>query len=72
MKIEMNMNYDKIEEPSLDVEYSDEVLDTGWNPSVDLVCQEQQMERDEHVAMPVDLTTEIVDLFLRKMYSMQH
>ena len=72
MKIEMNMNYDKIEEPSLDAEYSDEILDTGWNPDVDLVCQEQQMERDEHAAMPVDLTTEIIDLFLRKMYSIQH
>lgn len=72
MKIEMNMDYEKIEEYSMDAEYGDEILSAGWNPSVDLVCQEQRYsERNEQVSMPADLTTEIIDLFLRKMYSIQ-
>lgn len=72
MKIEMNMDYEEIEEYSMEAEYGDEILSTGWNPAVDLVCQEQRYsKRNEQVSMPADLTTEIIDLFLRKMYSMQ-
>ncbi len=72
MSIEMNMNYDKIEEPSMDVEYDDEILDTGWNPAVELVGQERlQVAEKARTSMPPDLTTEVVELFLRKMYLMQ-
>lgn len=69
MSIEMNMNYDKIEEPSIDAGYDDEILDTGWNPAVGLAPQEQHVHA--RAAMPPDLTNEVIDLFLRKMYSMQ-
>ena len=73
MNIEMNMNYDKIEEPSVDSGYGDEVLDAGWNPVVGLVPQEQHAHSSDNdrAAMPPNLTTEVIDLFLRKMYSMQ-
>jgi hypothetical protein len=72
MNIDMNMNYEKIEEPSTDVEYDDEILSTGWNPAVELVGQEHLQETEStRVVMPPDLTTEVVDIFLRKMYSMQ-
>jgi hypothetical protein len=72
MKIEMDMSYEKIEEVSIDAEYGDEILSAGWNPAVDLVCREQlHAVRNEQVAMPADLTTEIIDMFLRQMYSMQ-
>lgn len=72
MNIDMNMNYDKIEEPSMGVEYDDEILNTGWNPAVELVGQEHLHETEsQRFAMPPDLTTEVVELFLRKMYSMQ-
>ncbi|MEQ1525748.1 MAG: hypothetical protein ABL902_10050 [Gallionella sp.] len=73
MSIEMNMNYDKIDEPSMDVGYGDEILDAGWNPAVGLAPQEQHayISDNQQASMPPDLTTEVVDLFLRKMYSMQ-
>ena len=72
MNIDMNMNYEKIAEPSMDAEYGDEILSTGWNPAVDLVCQEYLHAMDnEKAAMPPDLTTEVIELFLQKMYSMQ-
>jgi hypothetical protein len=72
MSIEMNMNYEIIEEPSMDAEYGDEIMSTGWNPAVDLIGQQQlHPQSTEQVAMPADLTTEIIDVFLRKMYSMQ-
>jgi hypothetical protein len=67
MSIEMNMNYDKIEEPSIEPGYDDEILEAGWNPAVGLVPQEQHA----YTSMPPDLTNEVIDLFLRKMYSMQ-
>lgn len=72
MNIEMNMNYEKIEEPLVEAGYDDEILNTGWNPAVDLVSQEHlHSTSNERVAMPPDLTTEVIELFLRKMYSMQ-
>ncbi len=73
MNIEMNMNYDKIEEPSMYAGYDDEILEAGWNPAVGLAPQEQHAytSDNQQASMPPDLTTEVVDLFLRKMYSMQ-
>jgi len=72
MNIEMNMSHEKIEETSMAAEYGDEILSTGWNPAVDLVCQERlHTQNNEQAPMPVDLTTEVAELFLRKMYSFQ-
>ena len=72
MSIETNMNFEIIEEPSMDAEYGEEILSTGWNPALDLVEQEHlYTQNKEQAVMPVDLTNEIIDVFLRKMYSMQ-
>ncbi len=73
MSIEMNMNYDKIEEPSIEPGYDDEILEAGWNPAVGLAPQEQHAHASDNqrTSMPPDLTNEVVDIFLRKMYSMQ-
>jgi hypothetical protein len=69
----MNMNYDKIEEPSMDAVYDDEILDAGWNPAIGSAPQEQQAHTSDNqqTSMPPDLRTEVVDLFRRKVYSMQ-
>jgi hypothetical protein len=57
---------------SIEAEYGDEIMCAGWNPDVDLVCQQLSLEpSDTHTVMPADLTTEIPEFFLRKMYSFQ-
>lgn len=72
MAITTDMSDYDIEADSLAAEYDDEIMHTGWNPDVDLVCQHLPLEAsDSHMAMPADLTTEISELFLRKMYSYQ-
>jgi hypothetical protein len=44
----------------------------GWNPAVDLVCQQQlHLPSEEQMSMPTDLTTAIAELFLEKMYTYQ-
>ena len=71
MKIIMDMsNYEVEYEPVAD-EYGDEILNSGWNPEVDLVREQLRLvpASAEQSAMPEDLATEIVELFLRKMYS---
>lgn len=73
MSIEMNMNYDKIEEPSIEPSYDDEILEAGWNPAVGLAPQEQHAHASDNqrTSLPPDLTNEVIDIFLRKMYTMQ-
>lgn len=71
MKITMSMSDYEIED-STEAEYSDDILYAGWNPEVDSVSQQLQLvPTPEEQDMPVALTTEIVELFLRKMYSYQ-
>lgn len=74
MNVTMNMsNYEiepETETETIEVEYSDEILYAGWNPEVDSVCQQLQLvPTTEQRAMPATLTAEVVELFLRKMYS---
>ena len=70
MNVTMNMSNYEIEPETIEVEYSDEILYAGWNPEVDSVCQQLQLvPTTEQRAMPATLTTEVVELFLRKMYS---
>ena len=72
MRITMNMSSYEIEQDSTEAEYSDDILYAGWNPEVDSLNQELQLaSAPEQSAMPVAYTTEIVELFLRKMYSYQ-
>ena len=70
MNITMNMSSYEIEDDLVEAEYSDEILNAGWNPEVDLVCQQLQLvPTAEQRDMPTTLTTEVAELFLRKMYS---
>jgi len=70
MNVTMNMSNYEIEPETIEVEYSDEILYAGWNPEVDSVCQQLQLvQTTEQRAMPATLTAEVVELFLRKMYS---
>jgi len=67
MKITMDMSSYEIEQDATEFEeYGEEILNTGWNPAVDLVSGLQEIES------PVDVTTAVVaEIVLRKMYSYQ-
>jgi hypothetical protein len=71
MAITTNMSNYEIGTDSVEAEYGDEIMCAGWNPDVGLVCQNLLQPSDTHLAIPVDLTTETSELFLRKMYSSQ-
>jgi len=73
MKIIMDMSNYEIEYESIVDDYGDEILNSGWNPEVDLVREQLQLvpASTEQSAMPEGLATEVVELFLRKMYSYQ-
>jgi hypothetical protein len=70
MAITTNMGNYEID--STETAYDDEIMYAGWNPDVDLACHHLPLEpSDIHTGMPVDLATEISELFLRRMYSYQ-
>lgn len=72
MTIVMNMSDHEIEREALEVEYDEEVMNTGWNPGVDSVSEQLQLvQTSEQNSMPDDLATVSAELFLRKMYSYQ-
>jgi len=81
MKTTMDMSSYEIEQEALELEYGDEILSAGWNPAVDLVCEQLlQIPNDEQMTMAADLTkldsaadvsTAVSEIFLRKMYSYQ-
>jgi hypothetical protein len=67
MKITMDMSSYEIEQDAMESEeYGEEIMNTGWNPAVDLVCGLQEIEPS------ADVTTSVVaEIVLRKMYSYQ-
>jgi len=67
MKITMDMSSYEIEQDATEFEeYDEEILNTGWNPAVDLVSGLQEIESS------ADVTTAVVaEIVLRKMYSYQ-
>jgi hypothetical protein len=72
MKVIMDMSNCEIEYETIESEYDDEVLCSGWNPEVDSVRQQLQLvHTDDQLTMPESVATEVVELFLRKMYSYQ-
>ncbi|MBU1690588.1 MAG: hypothetical protein KJ958_11435 [Gammaproteobacteria bacterium] len=71
MAITTNMSNYEIGTDSIEAEYGDEIMCAGWNPDVGLACQNQLEPSGTHMTMPADLTTEISELFLRKMYACQ-
>lgn len=73
MKTIMDMSNYEIEYESIVDDYGDEILSSGWNPEIDLVHEQLQLvpASSEQLPMPEGLATEVVELFLRKMYSYQ-
>lgn len=72
MSITMSPNNYEIEHDSMEAEYGDDILYVGWNPEVDSVRQQLQLEpTTKQPAMSDEPTTEVAELFLRKMYSFQ-
>lgn len=72
MTIVMNMSDYEIERGALEVEYEEEIMNSGWNPDVELVQEQLQLvPTDERMTIPDDLATTSAELFLRKMYSYQ-
>ena len=81
MKATMDMSSYEIEEDAMEIEYGEEIMSAGWNPAVDLVCEQLlQIPSEEQMALAAELptldTTEEVssavsEIFLRKMYSYQ-
>lgn len=72
MKITMDMSSYEIEKDEVEAEYSDDILYTGWNPEVDSMREQlQPIPAAEPQEMPVDITPEAMEIFLKKMYSYQ-
>ena len=70
MSITMNMSGYEIEHDPMETEYGTEILCAGWNPAVDLLCQQQLLTSTEK-DMPTDITAVFAELFLAKMYANQ-
>ena len=65
----MNMGSYEIEhDEALEARYGEEVLCSGWNPAVALMCQQQA---EHSMTMPSSLATIDADAFLEKMYAFQ-
>jgi len=81
MKTTMDMSNYEIEQDAMESEYGEEIMSSGWNPAVDLVCEQLlQIPTDEQMAMAAELptlnsvdevSTAVSEIFLRKMYSYQ-
>ena len=67
MKITMDMSSHEIEQDETELEeYGEEIMNSGWNPAVDLVTGLQEIET------PTDVTTDVIaEIVLRKWYSYQ-
>jgi len=81
MKTTMDMSSYEIEQDAMESEYGEEIMSSGWNPAVDMVCEQLlQVPTDEQMAMAAELptlnsvdevSTAVSEIFLRKMYSYQ-
>ena len=81
MRTTMDMSSYEIEQDAMEIEYGEEIMSAGWNPAVDLVCEqllqvpaEEEMSMAAELAMldtPDDVSTAVSEIFLRKMYSYQ-
>lgn len=72
MKVTVDMSNYETERESTEAEYGDEILLAGWNPEISTVCEQLQVvPTTEQPAMADVPSIEIVELFLRKIYSFQ-
>jgi len=77
----MDMSSYEIEQDVMETEYGEEIMSAGWNPAVDLVCEQllqapadDQLVTAEDLASletPADVSMAVSEIFLRKMYSYQ-
>lgn len=72
MGIVMNMSSYEIEQDQRETEYGEEVMCSGWNPAVALMCQQAGVESASRPAtMPASLAAVDAETFLQKMYAYQ-
>lgn len=80
MKTEIEMNSFESEPDAIEViSYSDEIMNVGWNPAVELVCEILQVPTEEEMARAAeipemeteDVSAAVSEIFMRKMYSYQ-
>ncbi len=76
MSIGTNHDNNEIIQDSMEADYGDDILYAGWNPEVDSVSQQLNLvQATEQVGksatLSADLSTKVVEMFLRKMYSFQ-
>ena len=69
----MNMSSYEIEQNEIpSAEYGEEVLYSGWNPAVALMCQQYaSVGTEQPMAIPCSLAAADTDTFLEKMYAFQ-
>ena len=73
MGSEMKMSDYEIDLDLMEAEYGDEIVCAGWNPDVDLVCQQLQLVHDsEQMTILADPEMILSELCLRQMYSCRH
>ncbi|MEI8385240.1 MAG: hypothetical protein WCF51_04670 [Nitrosomonadaceae bacterium] len=73
MGIPMEVNEYEAASDMMMNQYGEEIMCAGWNPALGLIGHPQLLEptgRDD--AMPADLVTADVELFLRQMYAYQN
>jgi len=81
MKTTLDKNDCANEPDAIAIEYSEEIMCGGWNPAVDMVCEQLlQVPTEEELAKAVELTklnsasevsTAISEMFLSKVYASQ-
>lgn len=70
MSITMSMSSYEVEHDSMEAEYGAEIMCAGWNPAVDMLCQQQLLiPTERQKAMPTDLTAVIAEFFMAKKYA---
>ena len=47
MIMNMSMSSYEFENPSLEAEYDEDVMNAGWNPDVDFLCEKQLVIEDD-------------------------
>lgn len=69
----MKMSNYEVDLDSMEAEYGDEIMSTGWNPDVDLVREQLQLVSvSENMAGSADPALFVSEMFLRRMYSYNH
>ncbi len=77
MESTMNMDNCGFESDVTAIEYDDEIMNAGWNPVIELVCEMLRVPDVKHPAelahmeSVADVSAGISDVFLKKIYSYQ-